>query len=177
MRFRIAPLGRPAYSSSISGRLAQLVRASRLHRECRGFESLTAHHPRDFGVTATMRHGSGKLASNTGDADSTSSAGGFLANSATDMGGAGESPHTRNAAKDGAGTRVSVSARAAQPPRRGSERLATRGAWRVGFRGVGRRTSGARSDPKNGLGGRSAPTRPRSPDPKPKIRFGCANPL
>ena len=133
------------------------------------------HHPRDFGVTATMRHGSGKLASNTGDADSTSSAGGFLANSATDIacppcggGGAGESPHTRNAAKDGAGTRVSVSARAAQPPRRGSERLATRGAWRVGFRGVGRRTSGARSDPKTGLGGRSAPTRPRSPDPKTK---------
>ena len=27
-----------------SGRLAQLVRASRLHRECRGFESLIAHH-------------------------------------------------------------------------------------------------------------------------------------
>ena len=26
------------------GRLAQLVRASRLHRECRGFESLIAHH-------------------------------------------------------------------------------------------------------------------------------------
>ena len=26
------------------GRLAQLVRASRLHRECRGFESLNAHH-------------------------------------------------------------------------------------------------------------------------------------
>ena len=28
------------------GRLAQLVRASRLHREGRGFESLTAHHCR-----------------------------------------------------------------------------------------------------------------------------------
>ena len=28
----------------IFGRLAQLVRASRLHRECRGFESLIAHH-------------------------------------------------------------------------------------------------------------------------------------
>ena len=28
----------------IFGRLAQLVRASRLHRECRGFESLNAHH-------------------------------------------------------------------------------------------------------------------------------------
>src|SRR5436305_1411175 len=27
------------------GRLAQLVRASRLHREGRGFEPLTAHHP------------------------------------------------------------------------------------------------------------------------------------
>ena len=28
---------------SCRGRLAQLVRASRLHRECRGFESLSAH--------------------------------------------------------------------------------------------------------------------------------------
>ena len=27
------------------GRLAQLVRASRLHRECQGFKSLIAHHP------------------------------------------------------------------------------------------------------------------------------------
>ena len=30
--------------STIFGRLAQLARASRLHREGRGFESLTAHH-------------------------------------------------------------------------------------------------------------------------------------
>ena len=30
--------------SAKNGRLAQLVRASRLHRECRGFESLIAHH-------------------------------------------------------------------------------------------------------------------------------------
>src|SRR5580698_7200271 len=28
----------------MDGRLAQLVRAPRLHRGCRGFESLTAHH-------------------------------------------------------------------------------------------------------------------------------------
>ena len=100
-----------------------------------------------------MRHGLGKSASNTGDADSTSGAGGFWARSATDTGGAGESPNTKNDAKDGAGTRFSVSARAAQPPRRGSE-------TRVGFRGVRRRRSGARSDPKTGLGGRSAPTAP-----------------
>ena len=29
--------------SAFPGRLAQLARASRLHRECRGFEPLTAH--------------------------------------------------------------------------------------------------------------------------------------
>ena len=32
------------YHLNLYGRLAQLVRASRLHRECRGFESLIAHH-------------------------------------------------------------------------------------------------------------------------------------
>ena len=31
--------------SSTTGRIAQLVRASRLHRECREFESLITHHP------------------------------------------------------------------------------------------------------------------------------------
>ena len=111
------------------------------------------HHPRLLGVSAMMRHGSGKSASNTGAEDSTRAADGFWANPATDTGGAGESANTKNDAKDGAGTRLSVSARAAQPPRRGSE-------TRVGFRGVRRRKSGARSDPKTGLGGRSAPTAP-----------------
>ena len=36
------------------GRLAQLVRASRLHRECLGFESLIAHHRRFFGRIAQL---------------------------------------------------------------------------------------------------------------------------
>ena len=131
------------------------------------------HHPRLFGVSATMRHGFGKSASNTGDAESTSRAGGFWARSATDTGGAGESPNTKNDAKDGAGTGLSVSARAAQPPRRGSE-------TRVGFRGVRRRRSGARSDPKTGLGGRSAPTapsEPNPPEPKTKSALNAQNPV
>ncbi len=75
-----------------------------------------------------MRHGSGKSASNTGAEDSTRAADGFWANPATDTGGAGESANTKNDAKDGAGTRLSVSARAAQPPRRGSE-TRERGGW------------------------------------------------
>src|SRR3954452_4542007 len=32
------------FCDAVPGRLAQLVRAPRLHRGCRGFESLTAHH-------------------------------------------------------------------------------------------------------------------------------------
>ena len=36
------------------GRLAQLVRASRLHRECRGFESLIAHHLQILKSSASM---------------------------------------------------------------------------------------------------------------------------
>ena len=120
-----------------------------------------------------MRHGSGKSASNTGAEDSTRAADGCWANPATDTGGAGESANTKNDAKDGAGTRLSVSARAAQPPRRGSE-------TRVGFRGVRRRKSGARSDPKTGLGGRSAPTapsEPNPPEPEPKSALNAQNPV
>ncbi len=45
--FRSIIVWEPSVQDRVSnlheGRLAQLVRASRLHRECRGFESLTAH--------------------------------------------------------------------------------------------------------------------------------------
>ena len=42
----IAPFLLIAYTEgrARSGRIAQLVRAPRLHRGCRGFESLSAHH-------------------------------------------------------------------------------------------------------------------------------------
>ena len=143
------------------------------HARGHWFESSNAHHPRLLGVSAMMRHGSGKSASNTGAEDSTRAADGFWANPATDTGGAGESANTKNDAKDGAGTRLSVSARAAQPPRRGSE-------TRVGFRGVRRRKSGARSDPKTGLGGRSAPTAPSElnlSEQKPKSALNAQNPV
>ena len=48
------------FSSALFGRLAQLVRASRLHRECQGFKSLIAHQSssrlcRDFASASHER--------------------------------------------------------------------------------------------------------------------------
>lgn len=62
------------------GRLAQLVRASRLHRECRGFKSLTAHlffqrvvrHALDFSTLWKTQAGPGAGVS----ADAAGAAGG-----------------------------------------------------------------------------------------------------
>ena len=82
-----------------------------------------------------MRHGSGKSASNTGAEDSTRAADGFWANPATDTGGAGESPNTKNDAKDGAGHachawRVAGWISGGAPPQeRGAKRPEDR-AWR-----------------------------------------------
>ena len=124
-----------------------------MDKTCSSFFS-SFHHPRLFGFSATMRHGDGKSASRTGDdfparwaACPGDCGDGFSAKAATDTGEAGDSPNTRNDAKDGAFVRLSLSARAAQPPRRGSETLATRCAWLVGFRRVRRRTIGARCAP------------------------------
>lgn len=47
MSRRLARGGRATLRKAARGRLAQLVRASRLHREGREFESLAAHHPTD----------------------------------------------------------------------------------------------------------------------------------
>ena len=117
-----------------------------MDKTCSSFFS-SFHHPRLWGISATMRHGDGKSASSTGDdfpARLTACPGncgaGFSARAATDTGEAGESPNTKNDAKDADFVMLFSSARAAQPPRRGSESL-------VGFRRVRRRTSGARSAP------------------------------
>ena len=56
---RIIPChGRPPPDllSGWLGRLAQLVRAPRLHRGCRGFESLSVHHLPIFHHPTSMRH-------------------------------------------------------------------------------------------------------------------------
>ena len=130
-----------------------MIRAARQRREvqrglstshtmdktCSSFFS-NVHHPRRFGVSATMRHGDGNSASRTGDDSPSRWPDGFSAMVATETDEAVESPNTRNDAKDADFVTLFSSARAAQPPRRGSESL-------VGCRRVRRRTSGARSAP------------------------------
>ena len=80
-----------------------------------------------------MRHGDGNSASRTGDDSPARWPDGFSAMAATVTGEAVESPNTKNDANDADFVTLFSSARAAQPPRRGSETL-------VGFRRVRRRT-------------------------------------
>ena len=53
----------------LEGRLAQLARASRLHREGRGFESLSAHHRKKTLIWVSFFYGARGMRTHGGGSD------------------------------------------------------------------------------------------------------------